>query len=250
MGKEESMSTRKAKSNRSKKARIKRLSNVDLAVEKRHVQGETGPQNVARDVEIHRPCDQQLTGEMNLDHEIEAQRTKERIERNKYTLDLVNLWINNVDNKISMAFAILSAILALIVFVTEDHLSQIEFQGVNSCSLCCVKGFALASGLLFLVSVLCFIMCIIPRFDMEKAGGKKYSIFYDEIKNFDNYRDYIDACIDANAEIFNQELEKEIYFNSCICSKKMRFFRKGIICSGLSILSAVVAALIYYIAVS
>lgn len=246
------MSTRKAKSNRSKKERMKRLSKTDPVVEKKYVQEKAGTKTASRDAEKHKQCDQKLTGEMNLEHETEneAKRIKERIERNKYTLDLVNLWINNVDNKISMTFAILSAILALIVFVTEDYLSNIESQGISFCSLCCVKGFALASGLLFLVSVLCFIMCIIPRFDMEKAGGKKYSIFYDEIKNFDNYRDYIDACIDANAEIFNQELEKEIYFNSCICSKKMRFFRKGIICSGLSILSAVVAALIYYIAVS
>lgn len=181
-------------------------------------------------------------------HNIEI--IKESIERNKYTLDLVNLWISNADNKIAMAFAILSAVLALIVFITEDLLSKIEPISINTCSMCVVKMLAIISGVLFLASVYFFILCIIPRFNKEKVYKKDYSIFYDEIKDYDNYRDYIDACNQAGNEAFNQEIEKEIYFNSCICSRKMRLFRKGIICSGLSIVFVVAAAFVYYLSVT
>ena len=175
--------------------------------------------------------------------------TKDAIERNKYVLDLVNSWISNADNKIEMAFAILSAILALGVFVTEDLLSGIKTTTVNTCLMCWFHLLVIVSGLLFLASVWFYIQCIIPRFTKDNLMNKRYSIFYDEIKNYKSYKEYIDVCKNANDEMFNEEIVKEIYFNSCICSKKMRNFRRGIILSGLSIASSVVTAFVYYLAV-
>jgi hypothetical protein len=171
------------------------------------------------------------------------------LERNKYVFDLVNMWIGNADNKIELAFAILSAIVAVIALVAEDMLSGFDVTNANICLLCYFRLGVFISGVLFLVSVFFYLSCLIPRFTNDNQRNKKYSIFYDEIKDFDCYKEYVEACKSATNEMFNEEIIKETYFNSKICSTKMRSFRKGLIFSGASIISTLLTALLYYIAV-
>ena len=175
---------------------------------------------------------------------------KDSIERNKYVLDSVNMWINNADSKIGLAFAILSAILALIVFVTEDWLSKIEHTKNDNTLMYFFYSFVVLSVVFFLLSVIFYFLCIIPRFTSDNKKNTKYSIFYNEIKDFDSYIEYIKSCEKITGEIFNEEIVKEIYFNSCICSKKMKYYKAGIIFSVLSIIFALVSALLYYLAIT
>ena len=66
------------------------------------------------------------------------------IERNKYVFELVNMWIGNADNKINIAFAMLSALVAVVVFITDNLLSDIPIsQNANPCYL---KSFYIAYG--------------------------------------------------------------------------------------------------------
>ena len=75
----------------------------------------------------------------------------------------------------------------------------------------------------------------------------KYSIFYDEIKDFEKADEFVKAAKAANAEMFNEEILKEIYYNSGICSKKMHWFRKGAIASFVTIALSLLAALFYFL---
>ena len=115
--------------------------------------------------------------------------------------------------------------------------------------MCYFRLGVLVSGVFFLLSVVFYLSCLIPRFTNDNQKDKKYSIFFEEIKDFNDYKEYIEACKSATNEIFNEEVVKEIYFNSKICSAKMRSFRMGVIFSGASIVSTLLTAFLYYLAV-
>ena len=185
----------------------------------------------------------------NLNSNCNSNNTKDSIERNKYVLDLVNMWINNADNKISLAFAILSAIFAIIVFLTENWLSKIEHRNTNNGLMICFYIIAGLSALFFLISVIFYLLCIIPRFTSDNKKINNYSIFYGEIKDFKSSNDYVKCCKKATDENYNEEIMREIYYNSRICYKKMRRFKFAVILSAVSIVLAVPAALLYYLAI-
>ena len=103
---------------------------------------------------------------------------KDSIERNKYVLDSVNMWINNADSKIGLAFAILSAILALIVFVTEDWLSKIEHTKNDNTLMYFFYSFVVLSVVFFLLSVIFYFLCIIPSAPVSTyaSNGSRCSV--------------------------------------------------------------------------
>lgn len=55
---------------------------------------------------------------------------------------------------------------------------------------------------------------------------------------------YIDLAKANNLQSFNDDLEEEIHANASICSKKMHYFRKGLIASSLSIMFYIICFLI------
>lgn len=181
------------------------------------------------------------------------------IERNKYVFELVNMWIGNADNKINIAFAMLSALVAVVVFITDNLLSDLPISQ-NACP-CYLEMFHIAAviaALCFCLSIFFYVCSIIPRLTSDKTiknklkkikddKKPKYSIFYDEIKDFEKADEFVKAAKAANAEMFNEEILKEIYYNSGICSKKMYWFRKGAIASFVTIALSLLAALFYFL---
>lgn len=181
------------------------------------------------------------------------------IERNKYVFELVNMWISNADNKINIAFAMLSAVVAVVVFITDSLLSDIPVsQNARPCMLNIFYCLAIFAGVCFCLSILFYLLSVIPRLTSDKSikdklkknkeeKKAKYSIFYDEIKDFEKAEHYVEAAKAADLEVFNEELLKEIYYNSDICSKKMHWFRCGGVASFATIILSLIAALFYFL---
>lgn len=180
------------------------------------------------------------------------------IERNKYVFELVNMWIANADNKINIAFAMLSAVVAVVTFVAENMLSKMAIsQNARSSLLYAFYTVFIIAAACFCLSIFFYVASVIPRLTSGKTikckrkqkekKKPKYSIFYDEIKDFEKAEDYVEAAKRANEDVFNEEILKEIYYNSGICSKKMNCFKWGGIASFVTIVLVMIASLLYFL---
>jgi len=174
------------------------------------------------------------------------------VESNKYTLELVNGWINNADIKISIACGISSVVLAVIAFGAENILGDLaKNNGLNGYVMP-LFGLAFAVACVtFLVSLWYYFLALNPSLISSKSEIEKpkYSIFYKDISRFANVDAYMECTKDVTEEAFNQELMREIYINSDICTKKMQRFKTGMWCSVISIFAALSACVLFYLAI-
>ena len=67
-------------------------------------------------------------------------------------------------------------------------------------------------------------------------------------EQFESSEEYIQSVRDCSEIQFEEELLREVYFNSKICTKKMVTFRYGILFGGLSIFLIVICSIFYYCA--
>lgn len=174
------------------------------------------------------------------------------VESNKYTLELVNGWINNADTKISIACGISSVVLAVIAFGAENILGDLaKNNGLNGYVMS-LFGLAFAVACVtFLASLWYYFLALNPSLISSKSEIEKpkYSIFYKDISRFANVDAYMECTKDVTEEEFNQELMREIYINSDICTKKMQRFKSGMWCSVISIFATVSACALFYLAI-
>ncbi|MDD6069693.1 MAG: DUF5706 domain-containing protein, partial [Clostridiales bacterium] len=103
----------------------------------------------------------------------------------------------------------------------------------------------------FLVCLWYYFLALNPSLISSKSEIEKpkYSIFYKDISRFANVDAYMECTKDVTEEAFNQELMREIYINSDICTKKMQRFKTGMWCSVISIFAAVLACALFYLAI-
>ena len=113
----------------------------------------------------------------------------------------------------------------------------------------------------FLISVFLHLKAIYPSFESEEErnwfcrilhkNNKKqhvFSLFYNEIRLFESPEEYIQSVRDCSEIQFVEELLREVYFNSKICTKKMVTFRHGILFGVLSIFLIFISSILYYCA--
>lgn len=181
------------------------------------------------------------------------------LERSQYSLDLVNSWINGADTKVSISCGVFSVIIAVIVFVAENILGKLEKQEQINCLLYSIFFIAVIITVIgFLASIFFHLWAINPCFFSESYSSKKlskqelakptFSIFYDEIRSFENSTDYIKAAKNVSGEQFTNEVLKEVYCNARICAQKMKRFRAGITLAIITIVFSIVSCVLYYCA--
>lgn len=84
--------------------------------------------------------------------------------------------------------------------------------------------------------------------DRQAEETNRYSIFYEDIKNFESVDDYKRACNNATLQMLNDEILNEIYINSGICSKKMHNYKIGLWFSFVATISLFIAGIIQLLA--
>ena len=181
---------------------------------------------------------------------IEEDMNQNDIECNKYVLELVNSWISNADEKISIACGISSVVFAVIAFGAENFLGKIQVKETNGVLMILFYIMVIVAGLMFLSGLWFYFWALNPNLTSAKNPIRKpqYSIFYEDIKKFHNVDDYIKCVSQASVQDFNTEVLQEIYINSNICSKKMRRFKLGMWFSVIAIAAAVLGSVFYYFA--
>lgn len=161
-------------------------------------------------------------------------------EQNKYVLDLVNSWIVAADNKISIAFAIFAVIFGAFNWLSLKDIGDV-FRN-NGAMFIVIVILLSASTILFAVSLIVYIFILKPN-HYSSNKKKEYSIFYEEIATFDSPDSYQATCEQATEDQFNKELMHETYYNSKVCSRKMRLFRVALLLSTLSLLLGLIASI-------
>lgn len=161
----------------------------------------------------------------------------ERVERSKYVYNLVNGWIENADNKVSVSCGIFTGVFAVITFLAEHYKSVPDNTVVNECWRCLYKGSFIISLVVMSTAIILYAKAIIPN--LKSCGTamptqKTYPIFYGDIHalQFKEYKDLMSKGKDGD---FANELILESWYNSGICMRKMRWYKAGVISSLIAI---------------
>lgn len=166
-----------------------------------------------------------------------------RSERNKYVYELVNNWIENADNKVSVSCGIFSGVFVVISFLRENYIKIPKDAIISSCWNWIYKISFILSFILLIASIYYYVRAIIPNLgsNCNEPEKKKYPIYYGDIRKIDEQK-YLELMMNEGTEDdFNAELIKEIYINSGICLKKMERYKTGVILSFAAIVAAVVS---------
>lgn len=175
-----------------------------------------------------------------------------QIDNNKYTLDSVNSWIGNVDQKINISCGISSLVVATIGIGAGNILIKMaEGANLNNSIMVYFYGVLVIFLFTFLTSLWFYFWALNPTLTSGKSKIEKakYSIFYKDISNFANVDDYMESVEKATEEDFNKELLREVYINSGICTRKMNRFKIGMWLSVVAVFSAVLACILFYFAI-
>lgn len=148
-----------------------------------------------------------------------------------HTLSIINTWIENMDNKVSLSLA-LSGVLIAVVF--EKGMpnswkrigSVIKLSELNGGEI--IASFLV--GLLYVISfisILCFMLSIITRVKNINNGSSIF--FFGSIADM-TLEDYKDKIKDMGEVDLINDLEEQIHTNSKICSLKVKWYNRGIKC--------------------
>ena len=171
------------------------------------------------------------------------------MERNKYVYELVNHWIENADNKVSISCGIFIGVFGVITFLAERYIKESENAIVNGFCRYVYIGSFVVSLVFVVLAILSYALAIIPNLKSsgtETAAEKKYPVYFGDIQSFElnRYRELVEKGTD---KAFNDELVTESWHNSGVCMKKMKRYRRGVICSGLAIAFALLSFLAHFL---
>lgn len=154
---------------------------------------------------------------------------KENIDQNKYTFDLINQWIQHAENKASLLLAFVIALSGIIQFVCSKLIIP-TYETTPKVFIIFIIVLTLGT-VSFIIAIIFFLIVIFPSLTSFNSSENKYSIFFEDIASFQSFDSYHKVVIETNDEQFNEEIIKEIYINSKICSKKMKNIKRAIIYS-------------------
>lgn len=145
------------------------------------------------------------------------------------TLEMINTWINNIDTKVSFAIAILGVMIGFIfgkgtpkAFINIGKASRlIEVNGGE------LIGALLVCGLYILsfISIICLIFAILAR--VKNDSELKSIFFFGTIASM-KLIEYCNKLNSMSEEELLKDLAQQIYINSQICTKKIKYYNIGI----------------------
>lgn len=153
------------------------------------------------------------------------------MERNKYVYDLVNKWIENADNKVSVACIVVTGVFTAVTFLAGNMEQAKEF---DKCWGCFYQACTVISLFSLLLSILFYFFAISPNLgsngNVQNESSneiKSCPIFYGDIVKL-SVEEYKNRMNSVDDKTFIDELQNEIHYNSGICIKKMKWYHRGL----------------------
>lgn len=174
-------------------------------------------------------------------------------EKSKYGLDLVNGWISSADSKIGTFGAVYAVVVAVFVYIADKFFATVDCTNViNPILLQWSKYSAIAAIVSVLITIFFCLWSLSPSFtsvfSKKQCTVNQFSLFYDDVAKVSSVGEYVKLAKEVSDEQFTEEIMKETYYNSEICSKKMHRFKKGVIAAVSSILFYAGWILFFYLA--
>lgn len=168
------------------------------------------------------------------------------------TLDMVNMWIGNVDSKISYSLTFIGVLLGFFLTTSKPiHISQVVNKIIKKINLISSQGIELSLkgvelkdiiSAIILVLICIFIFTSIKaciylykgikgRIDPDtyKQDGlvTKSNIFWNSISN-QEYIDFYKNVSDLDEVNLFKDISSQIFINSKICTEKFENYNKGV----------------------
>lgn len=181
------------------------------------------------------------------------------VDDHKYVFDLVNMWINNADSKVSTFCGLFTIAFGVLAFLVESIVfKRVVSAQVFNPTIMIPAILVICLGIIaFLLSLFYCFKTISPNLKGKsdetgesKDTVSKYSIFYGDIDRFDKKEEYIRVCDQCSMDDYRKNLIEEIHINSGICTKKMKNFRKGIWISFAALVLEVFGGVLLFFAFS
>lgn len=163
-------------------------------------------------------------------------------ERAVYCYDLVNKWIENADNKVSVSSGIFTGVFGVVSFLSQGIPVGIV---MNEFWHWIYRISFVVSLLLFGVSLFMYVMSINPN--LGKSGHnkgtkslKRYPVYYGDVVDYKDIDAYKRRIVKATENEFIDEVLTETHYNSHVCMNKIRRFRFGVWLSFVSVVFALI----------
>lgn len=162
-----------------------------------------------------------------------------------YRLDCANHFISLADTKNSIGLA--ATTIAVSILSSKGLENLIEFTKTKDVNWLSVSSFIiLGITIIFLItSILFYAKSLIPKNDstdtqkVKLSSTIKLNTFYYRHISMIQKKVFIDSALSQTEEESIKEILEEAYYNSDICTKKMKNFKYGIIFSLVSILLSI-----------
>ena len=171
-----------------------------------------------------------------------------KTEESKYIYDLVNRWIENADNKVSVSCGVFGGVYGILAFLGERITGQsIKQDWFRTTAMICFFASAIIMGISIFFYVLAINPNLISKSKKTKQGHKRYyPVYYGDIAGME-LDHYLKAVNKVNTTSFIDEIQREIHINSRICLRKMKRYRIGIWTSFAAIILATISLAARYL---
>lgn len=170
-----------------------------------------------------------------------------QLEQSKYILSLVNSWITNADNKVSISCGIFTGMFGVISFLATQIKEPTVVASINTYYQFFYWATLIIGLIMMIISLQFYVRALNPviRSSKDEVGQETITnsvpVFFRDIANFDDIDKYIKSFRASNEIGLTDEILKEIFINSKICEKKMRMCKDALWHSLFAVLFAVVS---------
>ncbi|MCQ2014613.1 MULTISPECIES: Pycsar system effector family protein [Clostridium] len=144
------------------------------------------------------------------------------------TLQTINTWISNIDTKVSFTLAFIGVISTLI-FKSEqpnalERVCEVSKLGELNGGEVIGAILVVILYILSFMSIICFMLAITAR--VKNENNNKSIFFFGSIASM-SLSEYKEKINGISANNIVEDLQEQIYTNSKICSKKVKFYNLG-----------------------
>ncbi len=180
----------------------------------------------------------------------EEPNKEDSIENSKYIYELVNGWIENADNKVSVSCAVFTGVFGVLTFLAENSIKVPDNPTINVFWHKLYIGSLILSVVIMLIAVFFYAKAIYPNLNSndknKKKREKKYPIYFGDICSLD-YEQYETLMQTGTIQDFKEELMRDSWYNSRICLTKMKRYRTGVKFSLIAIIFASFSLICHYL---
>lgn len=149
---------------------------------------------------------------------------RDRLSEAEFMFQNTNEWIRTADSKIGIISSIMFAVYAIIGAYMVSYIKGIKDYAENAgLKIFSIVLFGL-SLLAFVVTLVFIVIAITPRWLGSKySPEKRNSYFYADVNLYKKAKEFIDEAKKESYEDRVNSILEEVYINSRVCTKKMRW---------------------------